>query len=154
VDQKTLYKGYVSCCAAITKGAGVEALMIQRKAFNRWEYIQFLYWIRFMNLNEPLAIYQDNLSVHKTKETMKAYRYLNILPIFNLPYSPEFNPIELVFAQVKQIYKRKRLQKLANIEEFDDVYEVEDAFYQIEWAKIDSCIRHSEALLRDLNNLA
>ena len=98
VDQATVYRGYVSVCAAITEDTGIEALAIQRKAFNAKEYIQFLYWLRFINDNNPLAIFLDNLQVHKTNATMEAYRHLNILPIFNLPYSPEYNPIESVFA--------------------------------------------------------
>ena len=40
----------------------------------------------------------DNLSVHKTRETMVAYERLNIIPVFNLAYSPDYNPIELIFS--------------------------------------------------------
>jgi transposase len=96
-------------CAAISEKTGVEALAIQDKAFNQWEFIQFLYWIRFINGQAPLAIFMDNLSVHKTLAAQKAYIKLNIKPIFNLPYSPEYNPIELVFSQVKRIFNRERL---------------------------------------------
>ena len=48
----------------------------------------------------------DNLSVHKTLAAQTAYRHLDIKPIFNLAYSPEYNPIELVFSQVKRIFNR------------------------------------------------
>ena len=85
---------------------------------------------------------------------MEAYRRLDILPIFNLPYSPEYNPIESVFSQVKRIYKRERLQKLANWESFDDVAEVENAFYKVQNMTIDNCIRHSKDLLENTDNLA
>jgi transposase len=85
---------------------------------------------------------------------MAAYRRLNIIPVFNLSYSPDYNPIESVFSQVKRIYKAKRLNRLANNEEFDTVWEVEDAFYKVPPSKIDPCIRHSMKLLEDLNNLA
>ena len=74
---------------------------------------------------------------------MDAYRHLNILPIFNLAYSPDYNPIESVFSQVKRIFNRERLRKLANLQEFDEIYEVENAFYKITPEKIDPCIRHS-----------
>ena len=39
IDQATVYRGYVSVCAAITEDTGIEALAIQRKAFNAKEYI-------------------------------------------------------------------------------------------------------------------
>ena len=119
-------------CAAISEKTGVEALAIQEKAFNQWEFIQFLYWLRFTNGQAPLAIFMDNLSVHKTLAAQTAYRRLDIKPIFNLAYSPEYNPIELVFSQVKRIFNRERLQKLANVEAFDSKVEAENAFYQVD----------------------
>ena len=91
----------------------------------------------------------DNLSVHKTEATYKAYRHLDIRPLFNLPYSPEYNPIESVFSQVKRIFNRERLNKLANMELFDSRKEAEDAFYKVDNQKIDNCIRHSEKLLQN-----
>ena len=78
---------------------------------------------------------------------MNAYRNLNICPIFNLPYSPDYNPIESVFSQVKRIYKSKRLGQLANDKEFNQKEQIEDAFYMISPDKIDPCIRHSMKLL-------
>ena len=154
VDQERVYGGYVSCCAVIAEGTGIEALAIQKKAFNQQEFIRFLYWIAFMNNYEYTAIFMDNLAVHKTKLAMDAYKYLSIVPIFNLAYSPDYNPIESVFSQVKRIYKSKRLNRLANNKEFDAVWEVEDAFYKVPPSKIDPCIGHSMKLLEDLDALA
>ena len=79
---------------------------------------------------------------------------MNIKPIYNLAYSPDLNPIESVFALVKRIFNRERLQKLANMEAFDSQLEVENAFYKINNSKIDNCIRHSNELLENMNNLA
>ncbi len=44
---------------------------------------------------------------------------LDIIPIFNVPYSPEYNPIEIVFSLIKRIFKQKRLASLAQGEKFD-----------------------------------
>ena len=151
VDQSRIYRGYTSVCATIAQGTGVEALAIQKKAFNRWEYIQYLYWLRYINGDKPLCIFMDNLSVHKTRETYDAYRTLDIHPIFNLAYSPDYNPIESIFSQVKRIFNRERLSKLANDEDFNETKEVEDAFYKVTPNKIDPCIKHSEKLLNDLD---
>ena len=49
----------------------------------------------------PFGIFLDNLSVHKTKEVYQAYKRLNITPIFNMPYSPDFNGIESYFSLIK-----------------------------------------------------
>ena len=40
----------------------------------------------------------DNLRVHKTKMVLRYYRQLHIYPIFNVAYSPEYQPIELIFS--------------------------------------------------------
>ena len=98
VDQKQVYTGYVSVCATICEDTGIEALVFQNRAYDRYDFIQYLYWLSYINNGQPLAIFMDNLSAHKTAETKLAYQQLVILPIFNLAYSPDYNPIELVFA--------------------------------------------------------
>ena len=98
VDQKQVYTGYVSVCATICEDTGIEALAFQNRAYNRYDFIQFLYWLSYINNKEPFAIYMDNLQVHKTMESKIAYQELTILPIFNLAYSPDYNPIELIFS--------------------------------------------------------
>ncbi len=55
---------------------------------------------------EQIAVFMDNLSVHKTKDVQEAYERLNIIPIFNIPYSPDFNGIESYFSLVKAEYKK------------------------------------------------
>ena len=77
------------------------------------------------------------------------YKNLNIVPIYNVGYSPEFNPIESVFSQVKRVFCRKRLNKLVNKEEFDTNKEIRDAFAKITKETVDACIRKSMHSLRD-----
>ena len=45
----------------------------------------------------------DNLYVHKSRAAREHFEKLNIEPIWNVSYSPEFNPIEAVFSKVKAI---------------------------------------------------
>ena len=56
-----------------------------------------------------MTLVLDNLSAHKTKAVLKYMQEADIGAIFNVPYSPDYNSIELVFAQVKHRYKRLRL---------------------------------------------
>ena len=35
--------------------------------------------------------------------------------IFNVPYSPEYNPIEFVFSKVKNSFRRIRARKIAGL---------------------------------------
>jgi hypothetical protein len=91
----------------------------------------------------------DNLQVHISPLVMKAFDDLDIIPIFNLSYSPKYNPIESVFSQVKFKFKRERLKKLANLEPFDAEANINEAFNNLQPSTIDPCIRMSNHLIRN-----
>ena len=98
VDQKEIYTGYQSVCACINETYGLECIQILNRAWKHPDFIKFIQNIRFENPGVPLAIYMDNLTIHKMNIVKYVYERLNIMPILNIPYCPEFNPIESVFS--------------------------------------------------------
>ena len=48
----------------------------------------------------------DNLSAHKNKNAIAAIHAANAEVLFLPPYSPEFNPIEKVWAKLKEMLRR------------------------------------------------
>ena len=78
--------------------------------------------------NEKICLFLDNLRVHKTKKVMEAYVTYDIEPIFNEIYSPDYNPIETIFSQVKRRYKELRLNKLANGKVFNEADLIRQVF--------------------------
>ena len=54
-------------------------------------------------------LYMDNLAVHKTKDFKALMEELDIHPIWAPVYSPDYNPIEFIFAKLKQLVKRLRI---------------------------------------------
>lgn len=50
----------------------------------------------------PRAILMDNVAFHKTKAVKEAMKKANFSEWFVPPYSPEYNPIEYVFAALKK----------------------------------------------------
>lgn len=56
----------------------------------------------------------DKLAVHRANAIKPVYEKLGIMPIFNVGYSPELNPIEAVFSKVKRTYNKQRLNCLVN----------------------------------------
>ena len=56
----------------------------------------------------------DNLEVHKTKEVLETSERLKARPIFNVPYSPDFNGIETYFSLLKGEYKKLILKRIIN----------------------------------------
>ena len=54
----------------------------------------------------------DSLSVHKSIMAKEMYEKLDIDTILAPVYSPEYNPIEMMFSKLKGIVKRMRLQDM------------------------------------------
>jgi hypothetical protein len=87
-------------------------------------------------------LFVDNLSVHKTKETKKAYDKLNITPVYNVPYSPEFNGIEFYWGLVKNHYKKLLLYHLMHDLPIDTVDFIVSAMKRVNKEKTTNSARH------------
>ena len=68
---------------------------------------------------------------------------LNIKPIFNIGYSPEFNPIERVFSKVKRRFNAKRLADLVNRRGFNFDRTIKAAFKEVTVSDCVACVRKS-----------
>ena len=90
----------------------------------------------------------DRLAVHKSKEVKELWNKFNIKPIFNVSYSPEFNPIEAVFSKVKAQFNQQRLNNLVNKTGFNANKEIESAFKAITVDHCAACVRKSLFLLK------
>ena len=95
-----------------------------------------------------MAIYCDSLSVHKSKETKPYWEKLDIKRIFYVGYSPEVNPIEACFSQVKREFCKERLNALVNQEEFETVKVIQQSFKLVTPQLVTSCVRKSMDLLK------
>lgn len=71
------------------------------------------------NKRRKLVIFMDNLSVHKSLEVQNLMRELKFEWIWNVPYSPDYQPIETVFSRVKLLFKQEKLRVLVAEKEFD-----------------------------------
>ena len=89
--------------------------------------------------DRPFALYMDQLQIHKSKDTLDVYGELSILPIFNVSYMPELNPIESCFSHVKRLFNRQRLWALVNEMPFDVDDEISDAFDVITPDMVSNC---------------
>ena len=54
----------------------------------------------------------DNLSVHRSKKVREEMEKLDMIPIYNASYSPDYNPIEGVIGLAKNHIKRERLRAI------------------------------------------
>ena len=96
---------------------------------------------------QPLALFMDQLAVHKSREVREYWEELDIKPVFNVGYSPEYNPIEAVFSKVKARFNSKRLHNLVNKIGFNADKEIKAAFKAITQEHCAACVRKSRHLL-------
>jgi transposase len=90
----------VTCLTAISL-AGLHALCVFEGALDG---PLFLHWVRewlLPGVPRGTTIVLDNLNVHCNPEVRQAVEVAGCFLLFLPAYSPSFNPIELVFAQLK-----------------------------------------------------
>ena len=102
----------IALIAAISEGSGLEAFALHPLSINTEDFIAFIHLLLDKFGNQEFAIFMDNLRVHKSKQTLEVCKTLKVQPIFNVPYSPDFNGIETYFSLIKGQYKNMLLQKL------------------------------------------
>ena len=148
VDQEDVYVGYRAALASMTAAKGICLVHIYDRPVKEPELRAHLCKLRVKAGKKPLALFMDNLWVHKQKEVRELMTKLDIRPIYNVAYSPEFNPIEAVFSKVKRQFIRHRLQNLVTKIGFHMEKEIEAAFKTIKPAHCANCARKSLYLLR------
>ena len=77
----------------MTAEYGVGLSIIHNTAIDGEDFIDFLKSLRRHYYNKPIALFMDNLPVHKRLIVKPYYERLNIVPVWNIAYSPEFAPI-------------------------------------------------------------
>jgi transposase len=72
-------------------------------ACNTERYVDF---IQSLPDDCPRHLLMDNVAFHKSRDVVQAMRERDFVPVYTPPYSPQFNPIELVFAHLKRSMRR------------------------------------------------
>jgi transposase len=69
--------------------------------------------------NNHYALFLDNLRVHHGRIVGDFARSQELHFIFNAPYSPQFNAIELLWRTVKHYYRKLKLKSLIDSKAYD-----------------------------------
>jgi transposase len=95
--------------AGISVDKGLETFHIEPRSINSQSFISFMHSLLDINSGQELAIFLDNCTVHHSKLVSSFVKENDITLIFNVPYSPQYNPIEHYWGLVKNSYKRQKL---------------------------------------------
>ena len=147
VDLSVVPAGFMSAIAGISYERGKELIEIQNDAVDADDFSEYLIGLSERHSNRKLAIFIDNLSVHHTSDVKTLCEELGIRVIYNRPYSPDFNPIEFVFSNVKNHFKRARFNLEHNSKTYDMGALIEKAFSSVKLTAIRNSINYSMSLL-------
>ena len=107
---------------------GLDVVLQFERSVNKEKFCEFLVKLRAKYPFKKLAVFMDNLSVHKSNVVVAKMEELQILPIFNAAYYPDGNPIEFVFSIVKRHFKKQKLNELKNQIERSTESLIKDSF--------------------------
>jgi transposase len=77
-------------------------------------FAAFIAQIAIHRNDQQHHVLMDNASIHKTLAVRNAFAAANLNALFLPPYTPCFQPIELVFSCVKRAYRKMCVQKHAD----------------------------------------
>ena len=89
----------------------------------------------------------DNLSAHKSKKSINEMKRLGFRHIFNVTYSPQYNPIEFTFSKIKASFKALRAQKLTGLRQDSHEALIRKAVETIRKQDVVNCVNHVKKLL-------
>ena len=114
VDRRSQFNDTIATVAAISHDGGLELAHHHERSINAPKFKAFIEELRVLNKNKRIVLFMDQLGVHRSKMVTKTMKRLHLKVIFNAAYSPQFNPIEMAFADVKRMIKVGRIKALAN----------------------------------------
>jgi transposase len=120
---------------------GMVAATSKLGAMKREDFEQFLQKDLLPLLDENAVIVMDNASIHKGGQIESIIKKAGCRLMYLPPYSPDFNPIELVWAFIKRILRKRgpRDDKARN-------KAVADAIAAISHDFAKACFRHCKYL--------
>ena len=148
VDQANLNETTLALIAGISKKNGLEHYQIFEKSVNKAKFKQYLTGLRAANPDAKICLFMDNLKAHTAEASTKEMKRLGFRYILNVPYSPDYNPIELCFSQFKAKFKALRARKLMGLTNETHEELVKRAWNGLKKKHIVKCIEHTDKLLR------
>jgi hypothetical protein len=109
LEEKLTSSPAIAVVAGVSGQNGLESFYQQERSIDSDAFIQFLLTLLERSKPGDFVVFLDNCRVHHSKKATKFMQENGIVPIYNFPYSPEFNPIERVWAQIKARFKVARM---------------------------------------------
>jgi transposase len=90
---------------------GLTAPMVLDGAINGNYFLAYVEQVLLPTLHEGDIVVMDNLSSHQVTGVSEAIQSVEARVLYLPPYSPDFNPIEMVFSKLKTWVRKWKLRK-------------------------------------------
>ena len=148
VDVKHLEEPTLALLCGVSKEKGVEHFRVFEFSVNIEKFIEYLDGLREANGEAKICLFMDNLSAHTAERSKQAMRERGFRWIYNVPYMPIYNPIELNFSMVKRHFRALRARKLMGLIQDSHESLVAQAVQLLKKKDIISCVNHVQKLLQ------
>ena len=128
MDQSKFNIKTTAVIAAICAEKGMFLWKCYDKSVNVEKYQGYLITMLSLFKNKKLALFADNLKVHRNPGIRKYLEQMDVSMIYNAPYYPDGNPIETCFAKVKMHFKALKTQEIVNNHHTNTRQLIEKAF--------------------------
>ena len=112
MDYKYVQPNATAVVAGISMSRGIELFNMHPRSINVSKFLVFVEDLRRQRWADDIALFVDQLSVHRSSIVAERLEELSIPLVFNSSYSPNFMPIENIFAQVKRHFRQTRLENM------------------------------------------
>ena len=97
---------------------GTRAAMVLNGPMNATCFAGFCNWLLTPTLNPGDLVVMDNLSSHRSVMAVEAIESVGARVVYLPPYSPDLNPIEMIFSKVKQLFRALKPRTFSKIAEY------------------------------------
>ena len=84
---------------------GTRAAMVLDGPMNATCFAGFCDWLLAPTLHPGDLVVMDNLSSHRSATATEAIESVGARVVYLPPYSPDLNPIEMIFSKIKQLFR-------------------------------------------------
>ena len=109
LEEKLTSSPAVAVVAGVSAEYGLEAFFIHQRSIDSDSFIQYLLVLLQTSKPSDFVIFLDNCRVHHSKKVDEFLKQNQVEVIFNVPYGPEFNPIERVWSMLKAEFKKQKM---------------------------------------------
>ena len=117
---------------------GTRAAMTLDGPMNAMCFAGFCDWLLAPTLKPGDLVVMDNLSSHRSAAAVRAIESVGARVVYLPPYSPDLNPIEMIFSKVKQLFRALRPRSFRQI-----VHAAGDVLQQITPDDLQNVFLHS-----------